>query len=232
MSEAAIVLEQIKTILRRDLKLGSGATIADDMPLIGGEMDLDSLDVLLVVSSIEKHFGIKIPSEIVGREVFQNVGTLAEYVRASGAATGSATPRAAEEVAVDWLAKLPHGPEFRFISNVKAVAPGQRASALWNVNGSEAFFLGHFPGKPIVPGVLLIEAMAQVAGLACADGRGGSGVLAHADVRFEAPIAPPAEIELTAVVTKTIGAMCMCDVSASSRGALAARGTVAIRFEQ
>jgi 3-hydroxymyristoyl/3-hydroxydecanoyl-(acyl carrier protein) dehydratase/acyl carrier protein len=226
MSDAADVLEQIKTILRRDLKLGAAATIGDDMPLMGGEMDLDSLDVLLVVSSIEKHFGIKIPSEMVGREVFRNVGTLAEYVRTRGEGVGSATPQAAKKE-IDWLAKLPHGPEFRFVSKVKEVVAGQRAVALWSVSGSEWFFAGHFPGRPIVPGVLLIEALAQVAGLACAsEGRGG--MLAHADVRFEAPIAPPVEIELVATVTKALGSMSMCDVVASARGKTAARGTVAI----
>ena len=67
------LLAEVKSILRRDLKLGPDARIADDMPLIGGEMDLDSLDILLVISSIEKHFKIKIPNEVVGRWVFQDV---------------------------------------------------------------------------------------------------------------------------------------------------------------
>ena len=49
-----VLLEQVKTILRRDLRLGADATIADDMPLVGGPTDLDSIDILLLVSSLEK----------------------------------------------------------------------------------------------------------------------------------------------------------------------------------
>src|SRR4051812_35825182 len=52
-------LERIKTIFRRDLKLGPDIPIADDMPFFGGDVDLDSLDMLLLVTSIEKEFGIK-----------------------------------------------------------------------------------------------------------------------------------------------------------------------------
>jgi 3-hydroxyacyl-[acyl-carrier-protein] dehydratase len=229
-ANGADVLEQIKTILRRDLKLGADARVADDMPLIGGEMDLDSLDVLLVVSSIEKHFGMKIPSEIVGREVFRNVTTLAEYVRGSGAATAAAP---AATGTADWISKLPHGPEFRFVSQVTEVVPGQRASGVWKLAANEPFFAGHFPGRPIVPGVLLIEALAQIAGLACAKtAGGGAGMLVHADVRFESPIVPPADVELRATVTTSMGAMCMCEVVATAGGQVAARGTVALRIGQ
>src|SRR4051812_35522804 len=73
-------LDQIKTILRRDLKLGSDAPIADDMPFFSSDVDLDSLDMLLLVTSIEKEFAIKIPNEAVGRQVFETVSTLANYI--------------------------------------------------------------------------------------------------------------------------------------------------------
>ncbi len=76
----AATIERIKTILRRDLKLGAAAAISDDMPLVGGELDLDSLDMLLLVTSVEKEFGIKIASGSIGREVFQSVGTLAQFI--------------------------------------------------------------------------------------------------------------------------------------------------------
>src|SRR6516165_3696824 len=87
-------LEQIKQILRRDLKLGAQAHIPDDMPLIGGDMDLDSLDILLLVSSIEKQFQIRIPNEAVGREAFESVQTLARFVQENrqAFAAGSAAP--------------------------------------------------------------------------------------------------------------------------------------------
>ena len=78
-------VERIKTIMRRDLKLGNDVTIASDTPLLGGDFDLDSLDVLLLVTSIEKEFGIKVADGAIGREAFADVATLAGFVdRASG----------------------------------------------------------------------------------------------------------------------------------------------------
>ena len=73
-------LERLKKVLRASLKLGQDKPIADDMPLIGGALDLDSLDVLMLVTAVEKEFGFKIPSETVGREAFANVTTLARFV--------------------------------------------------------------------------------------------------------------------------------------------------------
>ena len=73
------VIEEIKTILRRDLKIGD-VEIADDMPLAGGDFDLDSLDLLLLVTNIEKAFNFKIPNEAVSHEAFTNVSSLADYI--------------------------------------------------------------------------------------------------------------------------------------------------------
>jgi acyl carrier protein len=85
-STLATTTERIKRILRRDLKLPSDAKLDDDMPLVGGEFDLDSLDILLLVTSVEKEFGIKIASESIGREAFASVESLARFV--DGLATG------------------------------------------------------------------------------------------------------------------------------------------------
>lgn len=73
-------LDQIKDILRRDLKLGAGFEITDDMPLVGSELDLDSLDFLMVVTSVEKEMGYKIPNEDIGPDIFTSVATLAGYL--------------------------------------------------------------------------------------------------------------------------------------------------------
>src|SRR5947209_1274176 len=77
---APSILQRIKTIVRRDLKLGAAADIADDMPFFGGDIDMDSLDILLLVTSIEKEFGIKVPNAAVGRQVFESVATLTQFV--------------------------------------------------------------------------------------------------------------------------------------------------------
>ncbi len=227
-----VLLEQIKTILRRDLKLGLTTPIADDMPLVGGEMDLDSLDILLLVSSIEKQFGFKIPSEAVGRWVFQNVATIAKYVQDNHEVlkTPGFVP-AGVAAPIDWLARLPHGPEFRYVSRVDEVVPGQSARGAWVVSGAEAFFKGHFPGRPIVPGVLLVEAMAQMAGLAAPIEGAKSGMVVQFDVRFDQPVVPPAEITLTATVTRSMGQLVQCDVAASAANVVAARGSVTLHLE-
>lgn len=63
------------------------------------------------------------------------------------------------------LALLPHGPEFRFIDRVTALIPGKEGEAEFALKGDEPFLRGHFPDAPILPGVLLIEAAAQLAGI-------------------------------------------------------------------
>lgn len=63
------------------------------------------------------------------------------------------------------LAALPHGPEFRFIDRLLELDPGRSAAAAYTLRGDEPFLRGHFPGDPLMPGVLLIEAAAQLAGV-------------------------------------------------------------------
>src|SRR5215208_4527434 len=102
---------RVEKLMRRDLKLGPDIEINVDTPFFGSNADIDSLDILLLLGSIEKEFGLRIPSEAIGREVFRNVGTLVRYVeehRAGGSGGAGAGPQAAGAGQGDLLARLPH----------------------------------------------------------------------------------------------------------------------------
>ena len=110
------------------------------------------------------------------------------------------------DVPLDLVDLLPHRPPFRFVDVVDACVPGRSVVARWRIEGSEPWLAGHFPGNPIVPGVLQLEALAQA---------GAVAVLAHPDhagrlplfggvegARFRRPVRPGDELTLTVEVER------------------------------
>ncbi|NLD75471.1 MAG: 3-hydroxyacyl-ACP dehydratase FabZ [Acidimicrobiales bacterium] len=122
---------------------------------------------------------------------------------------------------------LPHRPPFRFVDSVEVCEPGQRVVARWRVSGDEAWLAGHFPGRPVVPGVLQVEALAQAGAIAVlADPRyrdrlpllGGVE-----DVRFPRLVEPGRELTLTVDIEKMGGRGGWGRATASVDGAITCR---------
>jgi acyl carrier protein len=75
-------VERILAIIRRDLMLGFDVPLAADTPLFGGEFELDSLDALLLMQSLEREFGFKMATSSFGPEAFRNATALKAFVDA------------------------------------------------------------------------------------------------------------------------------------------------------
>ena len=101
---------------------------------------------------------------------------------------------------------LPHRYPMLLVDRILEVEPMKRAVGIKNITVNEMQFLGHFPNEPIMPGVLLIEAMAQVGGVAMLypeENRGKIAVFAKIDnVRFRKQVVPGDQVVTTAEVTK------------------------------
>ena len=72
--------DRIVAIIRRDLMLGDDVELTPDAPLFGSDLDLDSLDALLLMQSLEGEFGFKMATEAFGPDVFKSVASLARFV--------------------------------------------------------------------------------------------------------------------------------------------------------
>lgn len=106
----------------------------------------------------------------------------------------------------DLVALLPHQPPFRFVDAVDEVVPGASVRARYRVTGDEAFLAGHFPGNPVLPGVIQLEALAQAGAVALLTDERYAGSLplfgGVEAVRFRRQVKPGDELVLEVTMDK------------------------------
>jgi len=106
---------------------------------------------------------------------------------------------------------LPHRFPFLLVDRVESVEPGKRIVAIKNVSINEPFFPGHFPNRPVMPGVLILEAMAQVAAILSFKTAGtkpdANSVYYFVGIdkaRFKKPVEPGDQLRLEVEITRTL----------------------------
>jgi 3-hydroxyacyl-[acyl-carrier-protein] dehydratase len=110
------------------------------------------------------------------------------------------------------LALLPHRYPFLLVDRVKSIDGNRFGIGIKNVTINEPHFQGHFPGQPIMPGVLIVEAMAQTAGLLTILAQGGTApkavfFMSVDNCKFRKPVVPGDQLELHVTLLKQRGAV-------------------------
>lgn len=125
------------------------------------------------------------------------------------------------------LAALPHRYPMLLVDRVARLDKDQSIHAIKAVSMNEPFFQGHFPGRPIMPGVLIIEALAQAAGILAVESMGlaGSGKLVYFmaidGAKFRAPVEPGVLLDLHAEFEQKRAKVCKFKARAEMNGKLA-----------
>ncbi|MDP4182197.1 MAG: 3-hydroxyacyl-ACP dehydratase FabZ [Bacillota bacterium] len=123
---------------------------------------------------------------------------------------------------------IPHRYPFLLVDKIIEVEPGKRAVGIKNVTINEPFFQGHFPGNPIMPGVLIVEALAQtacVAGLLMEENKGKLGMFAGFEsIKFRRPVVPGDTLRLEVELSAFKLGMGKAKVLATVEGDVAVQG--------
>lgn len=126
------------------------------------------------------------------------------------------------------MAALPHRYPMLLVDRVEQIVPDQSITAIKAVSMNEGFFQGHFPGRPIMPGVLIVEALAQAAGILAVESLGlaNSGKLVYfmaiEGAKFRSPVEPGCLLQLDVEFVQKRASVCKFAGRASVAGKLAA----------
>jgi 3-hydroxyacyl-[acyl-carrier-protein] dehydratase len=146
--------------------------------------------------------------------------------------TPTAAPTSLPLEAADIMTILPHRYPFLLVDRVVELEPGKRAVAIKQVTANEPQFTGHFPGRPIMPGVLMVEALAQTAGIAVQtlpEYAGKLGLFAGIDgCRFKRLVVPGDTLRLEVTVEKLRGMFGRVRAQATVDGEVAVEATLSI----
>ncbi len=125
---------------------------------------------------------------------------------------------------------IPHRYPFLLVDRIVEIENGRRGVGIKNVTANEWFFEGHFPGRKVMPGVLIVEAMAQVAAVTLlrdADAAGKTPMFGGIEqMRFRRPVVPGDQLRLEFTLEKIRGPVGKGSVRATVDGQLAAEGTI------
>jgi 3-hydroxyacyl-[acyl-carrier-protein] dehydratase len=131
------------------------------------------------------------------------------------------------------LAHLPQRYPVLMIDRVKEIEPGKRILALKNVSANEPYFEGHFPHRPIMPGVLILEAMAQAAGILVFKTRGTKPddqslyyYVGIDSARFKKPVVPGDQLELEVTFERELRSIAKFQCMARVDGKVVAEATI------
>lgn len=123
---------------------------------------------------------------------------------------------------------LPHREPFIFVDTVLALTPGESAECRKVFPASTPFFAGHFPGQPIVPGVILAEALAQTAGIAAGQPGRAFRLTALKMMKFPSAALPDEELLLHARKVAAVGGLWQFDCRAVAGDRVVAEGVVVL----
>jgi 3-hydroxyacyl-[acyl-carrier-protein] dehydratase len=117
------------------------------------------------------------------------------------------------------MKSLPHGPEFRFVDRLLSLTPGKEGVGEYRVRGDEYYLRGHLPGEPILPGVLLVEAGAQVAGMVAQEDPANPSLprlklTALRAVKILGTARPGETLRIEATITGRLGPLVQAEVTA------------------